>query len=660
MLKTSLKADASAFCETGHHLANFLFQPEAPRVVKTVTHTGKFIELTPKESQLARLVETASEPIRLTTLNRRLGKSSITYALKRLISKGVLTVQEEIEYPKRNADRRWRFVATPETDEEQRLADVSDIFQTKIELSRATSVSLYRINNLVTHGKIELVEREPEEVQPIQKPVGYSVGHVCGKSIDERLVDYVKLHSELISKGQSMVIVCPNVHACEELAKRMNAEGANIYTCTGGITPRQKDMLSVHMNAGARMTVVGMQQALLLPLANLTQIVVDEPTSPFIDVSSPHVLSLSKLARIRAMVSQCKLTFSGSSVTMHAMKDQIERDSGSIDCELVNMSFEPSAFEQPLLSVLTAKAISKEMQNHKKALVYLNRKGFSSFVVCSECNDVLKCPKCQIPMTYSALNHTVRCRYCGYQQIAPDECPTCGGMEIRFKAGGTERMYIELCKQIPNSAIFRADGDTKESAHNIRMFNENQTGVLLGTSMILDRVDWNSIDLVCVGSVDGLLSMPVFSASFKAYSIVSIIRKRAQGRMILQTYLPLHPFIRAIVHNGLDEFLDAEFNARQEADYPPFTQMFIWQVSSKSEVKAMNDAEHVASSLMSLLGEECVSPPNKGYFHRLKGHFRWDIMVRLKEIDTVIQELRSLFWSFRENGIGLEIVNPNL
>ena len=130
--------------------------------------------------------------------------------------------------------------------------------------------------------------------------------------------------------------------------------------------------------------------------------------------------------------------------------------------------------------------------------------------------------------------------------------------------------------------------------------------------------------------------------------------------MMLQTYLPLHPLIKAIANNTLDEFLSEEITARQEADYPPFTQMLIWQVSSKSEVKAERDAKYVASELMDFLDEECVSSPNKGYFHRLKGLFRWDIIVRLKSIDTVVMKLRQLYHLFHKNGIGLEIVNPNL
>jgi primosomal protein N' (replication factor Y) (superfamily II helicase) len=659
VLETSLQADALAFCQTGYHLANYLFQPETPRVVKMVSYTGKKTQLTPKEAKLLEVVRSSDKPIKLNALNGKLGKRSITYSLKRLVSKGVLTVQEEIEYPTATKDRRWRFITTPETGDELRLADASDIYQSKAELSKVTSVSTYRINKLAEQGKLMFAEYEPEKVKEIMKSSGYSVIHMCGNSPERRIVEYKKLHDEIIREDKSMIIVCPNIHACRALASRMNEEGADVQLCVGGLTPKQKARLCLHLKIGSRMTVVGMQQAILLPLVNLAKIIVDEPSSPFSDVSSPHTLSLSSLSRVRAKKSKCDLIFNGSSVTMESMMEEGSYQAGSIDCELVNMSFEPSAFEQPLLSVLTAKAIVSAIENNHKALVYLNRKGFSSFVVCSECNEVVKCPKCQIPLTYSALTHTVRCRYCGYQDTAPDVCPVCGGVEIRFKAGGTERMYIELVKQLPDSKILRADGDTKEYASNIRMFNDGKSGILLGTSMLLDRVNWEDVGLVCIGSLDGILSMPVFSASIKAYSIISLIRKRFEGKMILQTYLPLHPLIKAIAKNQLDEYLYTELNARQEADYPPFTEMLIWQVSSKSETKAKKDAEYVASKLMHLLGEEYVTPPNKGYFHRLKGHFRWDIILKLKKINIVIDDLRSLFWAFRENGIGLEIVNPN-
>ncbi|MEZ4812686.1 MAG: hypothetical protein R2883_04245 [Caldisericia bacterium] len=178
--------------------------------------------------------------------------------------------------------------------------------------------------------------------------------------------------------------------------------------------------------------------------------------------------------------------------------------------------------------------------------------------------------------------------------------------------------------------------------------------------MILDRVDFEKAGLVLVASLDGLLSMPIYSASHKAYSVLAIIRTKTIGRMMFQTYLPLHPLIKAIATKKLSEFLENEKQEREDALYPPFSQLLFFHVISKKEVTAKKDAEMVTSRLLEMLDEESVSSPNKGYFHRLKGEYRWDIMVKTSELNIYLASLRKLFFEFKESGVRVEITNPNI
>jgi len=660
VLETSLTADILAFCETGFHLSNFLYQPPSPKIVKIIRHTNKVTSLSPSEEFLSNRILSSGGFEKLTTLNKNIGKKKVTYALRRLISKGVLIIEEEIHAPKVSFETRWKLASTPEDEQEKRIAEIAHLATSKKELSILSGATSYKINKLASEGKLISVRKISEKAPANLKPPGFSITHVCGKNPDERITDYIQIANELLSQGRSMVIICPSISACKNLAEKMQEEVSKVHLCIGGLGVREASNLSELLKAKANFVAVGMQSALLFPLPNLSKIIVDEPLSPYMDVSKPHTLHLASLAKIRAKISNCPLLFSGSTVSMESMKDDMNSESGSIDIEIVNMTFEPSAFEQPLLSAAMATAIRQEAEQGRSVLVYLNRNGFSSFIVCSECNEVLKCPKCNIPLTFTLHDHNVRCRYCGYTSRAPDICPACGGVSIRFKAGGTERLFYELKKHIQGADILRADGDTKESAHNIRTFKRGGNQVLVGTSMVLDRVDFSKVGLVCIASVDGLLSMPVFSASHKAYSVISTIRSRFKNRLMLQTYLPLHPLIKALATDTLDEFLDGEIISRQEAKYPPYSKILFWHVTSKSEEKARQDAIEVSTKLMNILGEEGVSHPNKGYFHRLKGEFRWDIMTKTEDLDDHLGSLRRVFHEVREGGIRVEITNPNI
>jgi len=660
-LTTALLSDAYAFVPIGTHLSNLLWIPPSPKSVKKVKSTGKLANLTPAESELFSEIETEPDGVTLTKLSRMFGKKRLTYALKRLREKGVVEVFEEITDTRVKPQTVYEVTGdTNEYPELLRLSEIAQICETKAALSRLSGISLGKINKFIQSGDLVEVEHKPAVAADNFTPPGFLTNSFSNLGFEQRLEKYTEIAISAREEGHSVVILAPDVSMCQKIYSRLSEGNSNVYICVGGMSPKESSRLAQAIKDSAAAVCVGLTSVLFLPLKNLHSVIVDEPLSPRFDVSTSHTLCPTLIAKIRAKTSDCNYIEYGTPATIASVDSGTIFESWKKRVEVVNMTFEPGSFEQPLVSAALTTAIGKEIEAKRSVLVFLNRRGYSSFVVCADCGEILKCPTCHIPLTYTRGDHTVRCRYCGYNSIAPDVCPECQGLSVRFKAGGVERVEIELTKRLPGALILRADSDTKESAKNIRHFGETPQ-VLIGTSMVFGRIDLSTIKLVCVASVDSLLSMPVYSSAYKAYSEVSILLSmmNPDGKLMLQSYLPQHPFIKAASTDKLSEFVAEEIEARKEAKYPPFVDMLIWHVKSREQARANDDAVFVTEKLIGILGEEQVTPPNKGYFHRLKGEYRWDILTKTANLETRLGELYELFRKFQDNGINVEVTNPN-
>lgn len=654
-LETALMADAQAFAPAGTHLAKHLWKPPALKVRRMLVPTGVFADLKPSESALFDAILDMGDDATLAAINKKIGKSKVTYALRGLLDKGVAKVEDKILSA--TSRQSWHFETT--TDE---LADIKEIAQkhdTVAGLSRDTGLSAARINKFIKLGQIVKVP-DTKPVAPKElDPPGFQIEYHEGLNPTQRIELYARWGKDLLSHGGSMVVLAPTVFAAErvyfELSKSIQCK-----ICTGGMNDSESHELKTILESGTNAVVVGLAGALFLPLPNLAMIAVDEPHSPMFDADTPFELRLTNLAKIRAQRSCCKLALCGYPHSLESVIQGEKPKEYPVKTDVINMVYEIGSVDQPLVSEGLVKAVNEEINAGRPTVILLNRKGFSNFVYCDECGEVLKCPKCQVPLTYHSLTGSVSCRFCGFKSPAPDTCPSCQSIFIRFKAGGTERLRIELSKRLVAGRLLYAEGGEKDSAKNLRMFGK-PGDVLVSTTMMLDRADLSNVKLISIASLDGLLSMPVFSATHKAYALAGILASRLpeDGRLLIQTYMSHHPLFHHIKEKTLDALLSQELEDRMEANYPPYTQLLIWHVVGKDERVSSKDARVAASKLTDLLGQESVIGPNAGYFYRLKGEYRWDILLKIKDVSGNLESLRKLHTQLTSSGTRIEVTNPN-
>lgn len=654
-LDASLVADGLAFSAPGSHLLKNLWKPSIVKVERKILLTGHVADLKPSEESLFGLIMDLGEDATLGKINTRFGKGRATYALKGLVEKGIVRISDEVVSAAQK--ERWHFELASE--ELKKTAEIPDTIDTVSGLAKLLGVSPAKINRYIKDGAIIKVP-DPKPIKPekMESP-GFNITYHEGLKPLERIELYSTWARETLSHGRSMVILAPTVSAVDWIYEQLS-QTVHCLACTGSISEGQTQDLREVLEAGANAVVVGLAGALFLPLTNIARIVMDEPLSPMIDTDAPFELKLSKLARIRAERSRCELDFCGTPFSLENVMAGGKPTPIISKTDIINMAFEIGASEQILVSEGLIKAVNEEAKAGRPTVILLNRKGFSNFVYCDDCGEVQKCPKCQIPLTYHSINNTVSCRFCGFKGIAPETCPSCGSLFIRFKAGGTERLRFELEKRLGAGRILFAEGGERESFKNLRDFGK-PGDVLVSTTMMLDRANLENVKLVAVASLDGLLSMPVFSSTHKAYSLVSILAGRLppDGRLLIQTYMNHHPLFEAIREGNVAKLLDSELEDRRDTGYPPYTQLLWWHVLGKEEGKSGRDAQRTAQKLRSLLGSELVTGPNAGYFHRLKGGYRWDILIKMKDLGDGLKGLRDLFEDLSSQGTRIEVTNPN-
>ncbi len=654
-LDASLIADSMSFSPPGTHLAKHLWKPPSLKVERRIVPTGIVAGLKPGEERLFELIMDLGDEATLGKINSRLGKGKAAYALRGLADKGVVRISDEVV--SMAGKEKWHFEVS--SDELREFSGIPKNIDTVAGLARATGLTATRINKYIKQGMISKVSDPKPSTPQKMEPVGFKASYHEGLRPSERIDLYARWANELLDEGRSMVVIAPTVAAAERIFGELSQK-ARVLMCTGGMNDSQTHDLGDVLEARSNAAVVGLASALLLPLANLSKVVVDEPLSPLYDTDAPNELRLTNLARIRAERSGCELALCGAPFGLEGVMAGSKPSPIHIKPDIVNMVFEIGASEQVLVSEGLLKAVSEEVKAGRPSVILLNRKGFSNFIFCDECGEVLKCPKCQIPLTYYTRDNSVSCRFCGFRGLAPETCPSCSSICIRFKAGGTERLRIELQKRLALGRILFAEGGERDSYRNLREFGK-PGDVLVSTTMMLDKASLDGVRLVAIASLDGLLSMPIFSSTHKAYSLVSILASRLGpgGRVLIQTYMTHHPFFESIKENAIPKLLDEELEGRRETGYPPYTQILWWHVVGKEAEKSGRDALKVAARLKALLGDECVTGPNAGFFHRLKGGYRWDILIKLKDLRANLDILRTAHESLTSSGIKIEVTNPN-
>jgi primosomal protein N' (replication factor Y) (superfamily II helicase) len=468
---------------------------------------------------------------------------------------------------------------------------------------------------------------------------------------------YLQTIATAMESGKNALVLVPEIALTPQLVKRFRRRfPCPIAVLHSGLSNGERYDEWRRIRRGEVRIVIGARSAIFAPLADLGIIVVDEEHEPTYKQSEGFRYNARDLALVRGKRSGAVVLLGSATpllTTIHGAREgklQLlelpERVRGLPLPEIAVSDLrgrKGTTLSGPLL-----KALGQNLENGGQTLVFLNRRGFATYLVCGDCGYVFRCPNCSVTLTYHRKADRVACHYCDYSIPAPSACPECKGGAITHLGQGTERVEDELRERFPQARIARMDRDTTTGkgghARVLKGLEEGTTDILVGTQMIAKGHDFPGVTLVGVLAIDSILNFPDFRSAERAYQLLTQVVGRAgrgdnPGRVVVQSLMPEHYAIaRALAHDGAG-FYREELIFREEAGYPPFAHLAALHFSGNREEPVKTGAGGAAALLNRLRrsrgGRVEILGPVPAPLAKVRGRYRWQILLKSRRRDTL-------------------------
>lgn len=415
--------------------------------------------------------------------------------------------------------------------------------------------------------------------------------------------------------------------------------------------------------------VIGARSAIFAPLDNLGIIIIDEAhEASYVQDNNPRYSAL-EIAQKRSATHQCPVVFGSATPDVKDYYKAIEHDYELLSLtsrvnqhplphkEVVDMRQELKLGNKSVFSGTLKKRLIDVFKRNEQSILFLNRRGHSSFVMCRNCGEVIKCPHCDVSLTYHMGSNLLKCHHCGYSKPNVSSCPSCGSGKIRFVGSGTEKVMEELSSLLPEARVLRLDMDTVHKASDYEdaftKFKNHEADILIGTQMIAKGLDFENVTLVGIINADLALFYPSYDANSTAYNLIEQVSGRAgrglkQGEVIIQTYQPDHFVIKCAVKNNYETFFNQEITNRKLTNMPPYSTAIEIMLLSKNAALAHEEAKNVIYALKKVAKMSEILGPAEGLPFKINDVFRFTIQLKIVE-DAVLDELENIYPLYQTN-----------
>ena len=577
----------------------------------------------------------------------------------------------------------------------------------KSELINDYGLSSYSINKLIEKGYLsseeQIVNRynlksykeyKKNQLNEEQKNVfekvlnsdkkGFLIKGVTGSGKTEV---YMNLASEVLKSGKSVIMLVPEISLTPQMIERFQGRfGVNVALFHSKLSQGERFDEWFRVKRGEVRLVVGARSAIFLPLKDLGLIIIDEEHENTYKSEQNPKYKTKEVAEFLSEIKNCKYILGSATPSVEsyyeAMEGKLEfleiknrvKNLPMPSMETVDMREELKSGNMSLLSRKLKNEVEANLKNKEQTILFLNRRGFSTFVSCRNCGYVFKCPKCDVAMTYHK-NGFLVCHYCGITQREEKKCPKCGSKYVKFFGAGTERVETEVKKIFPQARILRMDVDTtrtKDSHEKIyNAFKKGEGDILIGTQMVSKGLDFKNVTLVGVLAADISLNIPDYRAGERTYQILTQVSGRAgrgdkKGRVIIQTYTPESPIIKYSMENDYEKLYKDEIEIRKRMNYPPFSKIFLINCQSKNEEILKKFMNNLGEKIEELLGKEKnleILGPVPCIIKKIKENYRWQIMIKGNFNEEIPKKIKYILYEltksvYNEIRVSMD-TNPN-
>lgn len=475
---------------------------------------------------------------------------------------------------------------------------------------------------------------------------------------------YIKLIEKAIAEGGQVLFLLPEIALTTQIVQRIQhyfGEAIGVYHSKFNNNERVEIWNKV-LN-GKYKVVLGARSAVFLPFKSLKLIVVDEEHEQSYKQQEPSPRYQARdVAVYLAHLYKAKAVLGSATPSIESYYNAVNDKYG-----LVTMNARYGGVELPLhevvsiseetkkkkmvsyFSELLINEIGQAIEQKEQVILFQNRRGYATILICATCGFAPKCVNCDVSLTYHKTSGKLHCHYCGYHQSSINICPACGSVHIEQKGFGTERVEEELSLVFPEARIARLDVDSTRTKNGLMQiitdFQDKKTDILIGTQMVAKGLDFDNVTLIGVINADTLFNYPDFRAFERSYQLLAQVAGRAgrrdkQGKVVIQAYDDQHRIIKQVIENKYLEMYHDELAERRQFLYPPFTRLIFINIRHKDQDILNVAAQHFANMLKSQLGKRVLGP-EQPMVSRIRNYYIRQVIIK-SDRDTAVRKVKAI------------------
>ncbi len=496
---------------------------------------------------------------------------------------------------------------------------------------------------------------------------------------------YLQSIQEVIERGQEAIVLVPEIALTPQMVNRFKGRfGDLVAVLHSGLSAGEKYDEWRKIQRKEVKVAVGARSAIFAPFENLGIIIIDEEHETSYKQEEMPRYHARDVAVERGKTYNCPVVLGSATPSLesfaraqkkvyHLLSLPSRMNNQTLpSVEIIDMREELRNGNRSMFSRKLFEMLKDRIEKKQQSVLFLNKRGHSSFVMCRDCGYVMNCPNCDISLTYHRVHEQMKCHYCGHESQVPKQCPECSSDYIRYFGTGTQKVEDELGKILPEARVIRMDVDTtgRKGSHE-RLLTDFQNGradILLGTQMIAKGLDFPNITLVGVLSADTMLHLPDFRASEKTFQLLTQVSGRAgrhqlPGEVIIQTYTPEHYSVELAGTQDYDLFYQREMMIRKNHHYPPFFYLSLITVSHEQLMTVVSATEKIVNYVRSQVSQDAVVlGPAASPIPRINNRYRYQCLIKYKREPNLTKMLKTILDQYQKDtksGLLVSIdVNP--
>lgn len=511
----------------------------------------------------------------------------------------------------------------------------------------------------VENGPLELTGEQEQALNRIKEGLrsgSYQTLLLHGITGSGKTEVYLRAAAEALEQGRQALILVPEIGLIPQMEGRFRLQfGEKIALLHSGLNPGERLDQWRRLQSGSAMIAIGTRSAIFAPLKALGLIVVDEEHDPSYKQTDSLRYNARDLALVRGQMTQAVVVLGSATPSISTLYLRRQKKIGYLgihkrvqeqklpEIHLIDLKKFRQGRRIPLFSPPLQEAIARNLDQGKQTLLFLNRRGFDTLILCTLCGAAVKCRNCSLTLTYHAREGRLQCHSCGYHLPLPERCPECHQAGIKALGMGTEKVEQELRALFPAAAIDRMDRDTvtrkKSHFEILKKLRDEKTDILIGTQMITKGHDFPQVTLIGVLCADLSLNWPDFRGGERTFQLLAQVAGRAgrgthPGQVFIQTYNPDHYIFKYVCLHDYIGFYNQEIHFRRALKYPPFSRLINVLFQGNVEARVVETAGKTQRLLMQAVKKNHWEPllellgPVSAPIAKIKGRYRWQMLLK--------------------------------